>query len=85
MHITIFATSKGLSSLHSENSIQNKGTFLYKDFCHLTSGMKVVFHVFPLNSFKMFYAVFNERTSPDPLSDLLLRNGAIWKREDLIE
>lgn len=74
MHITIFATSKCLiSSLHSRNSIQNKETFLYKDFCHLTSSMKVVFNVLPLNSFRIFYAVFSERASPGPPSDLLFR------------
>lgn len=47
--------------------------------------MKVVFYVFFLNSFKMFYAVFNERISLDLLLDFFFRNGVIWKREDLIE
>lgn len=81
MHITIFATSKLLiSSLHSRNSMQNKGTFLYKDFCHLTSGMEVVFNVFPLNSFKIFYAVFSEKGSPGPPADLLLRKWCAGER-----
>lgn len=71
MHITIFATSKCLiSSLHSGNSMQNRATFLQEDFCHLTSGMKVVFNAVLLNSFRIGYAVFGWKRQPD--STLLL-------------
>lgn len=86
MHITIFATSKCLiSSLHSQKSMQNKETFLYKDFCHLTSSMKVVFNVLPLNSFRIFYAVFSGRASPVHLQISFSESGVLWIKGDLTE
>lgn len=84
MHITIFATSKCLiSSLHSGNSMQNRATFLQEDFCHLTSGMKVVFNAVLLNSFRIGYAVFPGRGSLTP--PCFSEKGTVLKRGSFIE
>ena len=39
----------------------------------VSASSDLVFNVLPLNSFRIFYAVFSERASPGPSSDLLFR------------